>query len=332
MEPATTAALISAGGGLIGGLLGRKKQKSTTKVSLDPQQQKVYDDYMPGVGRLLNQGPPKYFEGPTVAARTGDTIQGLDAWRQFATGAAPDMVNRAIAVNNAWLDPAILTNLNAIPGYSGMSADISRRVMQALTEQALPSIRSSRILAGGYGDSKNQQSQGLAVGRSMDNLAGQLSNLGLNTWTNAAGLQQNAQQMIPMLLQAGMQPGQILQMVGGADQAYAQQLIDAAMAKHSFEQQAPYAHLDAVQKLLGRVGDYGGTTTSIGPSNTLTGAMQGLGAGAYLATLFGKPPGAAGPGAAGPTGPGAFGATPSGFDINHMYKPTMWNPITGGGY
>lgn len=300
-------------GPVAGALLGKKQGgKQTTITKLPDNQQRNVDLLMQGAEDLYKQGGPKYYEGNTVAPRSADTLTANEMARQFALGSGTDMANRAIASNNAWLNPEMLTNPNMIPGYSGVADDLSRRARISLTEDMLPSIRSSGVLAGGYGDTKNQNAQALAVARANEALQGQLSGLGLDTWSRAAGLQQQAIQMAPMLMSLGMQPAQIMQLIGAGNEAYDQRLIDAAREKWNFEQTRPYSNLEFFKQMTGRAGDYGGTnvTTTQGPSNTLTGAMQGLGAAGYLMSLLsGNPTGAA------PIGLGTGGTTPGNFGL-----------------
>jgi hypothetical protein len=170
-----------------------------------------------------------------------------------------------------------------------MASDITRRVNQNLMESVLPSIRSSGVLAGGYGDSKNQMSQALAAGRSQDNLAGQLSQLGLNTWSQANQFRQNAIQNLPMLMQMGLVPSQLMQDVGRANEDYSQRQINADVERWNFGQQAPYVNLQFLKDMIGKAGDYGGKQTTTGTTTAAPGTsmLQGAGVGGYLASLFG---------------------------------------------
>lgn len=276
----------AAAGKLLGGKGGRSTQTTTTE--LNPLQRQGLEVMMPDAIKLYQQGGPKYYAGNTVADRSPDTMAGLDMARQFALGGATTGAADAMAANRAWLNPDMVTNLGAIPGYEGMATDISRRVNQNLMESVLPSIRSSGVLAGGYGDSKNQMAQALAAGRSQDNLAGQLSQLGLNTWTQANQFRENAIQMMPMLMQLGLLPSNIMNQVGAANEADAQKRIDADKARWDFGQQAPYVNLQFLKDMIGRAGDYGGKQTTTGTVQPApgTGILQGLGVGGYLSSLF----------------------------------------------
>lgn len=278
--------LAAAVAGPVLGAALSKKPKTKTVTKLPEEQQANVDLLMRGARDLYETGGPRYFEGNTVADRSADTLRGLDMWRQFALGDAGNLAQRATAANDAWLNPAMLSDLNAIPGYSGMAADIQRRVTQNLREDILPSIRSSGVMAGGYGDTKNTQGQALAGARASDNLAGQLAQLGMNTWSRAAGLQQNAIQLAPMLMQLGMQPGQIMQLIGASNETDAQNRINADMARWNFNEQRPFLNLQMLKDLTGTAGQYGGTNVQTGQSQAGTGAMQGLGAALYLMQMM----------------------------------------------
>lgn len=298
-------------GPVAGALLSKRPSSSQTTVTkLPDNQQRNVDMLLQGAQDLYKQGGPKYYEGNTVAPRSADTLTANEMARNFALGQGTDMANQAITANSAWLNPDMLTNPNAIPGYSGVANDLARRARISLTEDMLPSIRSSGVLAGGYGDTKNQNAQALAVARANESLQGQLSGLGLDTWSRAAGLQQNAIQLMPMLMSLGMQPAQIMQLLGAGNEAYDQRLIDAARERWNFEQTRPYSNLEFFKQMTGRAGDYGGTnvTTSQGPSTTMTGAMQGLGAAGYLMSLL-----SGGGGGITPIGLGNGGVTPGNF-------------------
>ncbi|NOJ26552.1 MAG: hypothetical protein DA330_00870 [Nitrososphaera sp.] len=277
------------GAAIAGPVLGAalaKKPKQTSVTKLPDNQQANVDLLMRGAKELYQTGGPRYYEGDTVAPRSADTLAGLDAARAFATGQGGTLADRAITANNAWLDPSILTDLNKIPGYSGMASDIQRRITQNLREDLLPGLRSSGVLSGGYGDTKNVQGQALATARASDNLAGQLSQLGLSTWGQAANLQQNAIQLAPMLMSLGLQPAQILQMIGATNEQDAQNRLNADINRWNFNENRPLLNLEMLKALTGTAGQYGGTNVQTGPSQTGTGAMQGLGAALYLMQMM----------------------------------------------
>lgn len=160
---------------------------------------------------LYNQGPAKYYDGSTYA--------GLNDVQKNAIGGATDYLSSgqanaggdaAIKAGNSVMDSAYklpstpldtrsqflggdysgalskaLSGEVDMSAYNPMADAITSRVNRNFNESILPSIRNGSIANGTLGGSRQGIAEGLAASRMNEDLAGSLSNLYGNAYTQA---------------------------------------------------------------------------------------------------------------------------------------------------
>lgn len=276
---------------------------STTKTTTDQkgtvEQDAQIRDYFNHLQGFTQGGPQQYFPDSTVAQLTPEQLQAQQMALQFAQGGAQDISQLLGSAggaaqgfyNRAGTDPT------GQPGFQGMADYLTQRTNQNLMENILPELRGGSVSNNMYGGSRGALSAGLAGGRAQEGLTGSLSHM-----LNQAYNQQNqnalsAMGMAPGLAQAqgnaGLLPSQITGAVGAQNQQMDQALINSAIDRWNFDQNAPAQHLGQVQALQGNVGQYGGVTKQTQKTSTPFGFNQLLGTIGTIGSLF-TPMGAAG--------------------------------------
>ena len=265
---------------------GKTKTKSDSTTSLLPGQQRNVDSLLTGALNQYNQGPLQYYQGDAVAG-INPSIQG--AWDNLLAsgqGAGAQGIQQAIGANNAYLDPNFIQDPTSAPGYAAMAGDLERRASTNFLEGIAPELRGGAILNGMYGGSKQGIGMGLGAARVQDQLAGQLGGLQQNVWSQMLQAQGNAIGRAPGLYEASLRPDQIGLDVGMMQRAYEQQVMDEAIRKWNFEQQAPLTNLMMLKELTGNISDYGQRTQSKSETRETPGAMQALGTAAMVGSMF----------------------------------------------
>jgi hypothetical protein len=278
---------------------GSSTTTRTTNQQGTPEQDAQIRDYFRLVGDFTQGGPQQYFPHETIAPLTPEQMQAQQMALQFAQGGAQDIYGQLAGAgqaaagfwNQANADPT------QTPGFQGMVDYLTQRTNQNLTENVLPELRGGSVANNMYGGSRGALSAGLAGGRAQEGLTGTIAQM-----LNQAYNQQNqnalsAMGMAPGLAgaqaQAGLLPSQITAGVGEQNQAMDQALINAAIDRWNFEQNAPLQHLGQVQALQGNVGQYGGTTKEKTKTSSPFSFNQLLGTIGTIGSLF-TPMGAAG--------------------------------------
>lgn len=247
-------------------------QTSTTR--LPANQQQNVDRLMQDSLAYYETGGPQYFQGSTVAGPTANQQAGRTAATNYATGQGQNSVNSAISANNYWLNPATLTDFSQTPGYSGMRQGIINDATRSLTDSTLPVLRDQAIMDGQYGGTSQQIGEGLAVARTNEGIAHQLSGLDLGLYQQNAQMQNNALNRSGEMYNLGLAPSMTQESIGGLEQGDQQAQIDADISKWNFEQMAPLLNMQAFQGLTGSAGQYGGTTSTNG-SQAMNGDNSG---------------------------------------------------------
>jgi hypothetical protein len=323
---------------------------STTKTTQTQQgtaeQDQQIKDYFNLLQGFTAGGPQQYFPGETVAQLTPEQLQAQQMMLQFAQGGAQDLYGQMQGagqaagnmIGMAGQDPS------TSPGFQQMVDYLTTRSNQNFSENLLPQIRGGSIANNMYGSSRGADAGALAGARTQEGLSGTIGQMLMEAYARNNQNALSAMGMMPGITgatqQAGLLPAQLVGAVGEQNQGMDQALINAAIDRWNFEQNAPATHLAQTQALQGRVGDYGGTTQTTQKTKTPFSLNQAIGSIGTIGSLFtpmGSPAGinpsfASGqiPGVPTPSQMAGFGAynanTPgSTWNINQLF------PGLGGG-
>lgn len=305
---------------------GSTKTKTTQTTKGTPEQDAQFKDYFGLVGDLTAQGPQQYFQGDTVAGFSPEQLAAQQAAMNFAQGGAGDLYQQLLGagntadqfMQNAFADPS------QQPGFQQVANWLTQQSNQNLTENLLPALESGSIVNGMMGGSGGDRTRALTAARSQQGLDGTLGQMLMQAYQ---GNQQNALSamgMAPGLAGAtaemGLLPSTIMGRVGQQNQAMDQALINAAIDRWNFEQQAPYTHAGAIQGLQGNVGQYGGTTHTTQQTKTPFGFNQLLGSIGMLSAMGSPMYGGPGNMSQAPSNPGT--SAPAGM------SPSLYNNLT----
>lgn len=241
---------------------GGSTPSSTTQTTRPFQAQEQALSRLFGVSQdQFNLGPEQYFPGDAVSAQSPNTVFGQQLALDAVSPSASLGINSANAVNAA-LDPT-----------SAQSQALISPLIAQLQGQILPSIGSRAIQQGAFGGDRQriqeQEAAEATTSAAMETL--------LRNQLNAVGAAGAANQNL-------LRPSQITSAVGAQQEARDQALINAAMQRFAFEQQAPQTALDRLTSRISGV-NIGGTTHTVnsgGSSGSGVGGALATGAGALL--------------------------------------------------
>lgn len=253
---------------------------TTTQVNEPWSVQKPYlsTGFAEARNQLNNLG---FFPNQTYAGWNPLQLQGMSMGQDYASSLSPYVgdimdMNRNVASGG-------LMDATSNPWLADYAAAAARPIQTSLMEEALPMIRNQGIASGQYGGSRQDLSEGIAVGRAADAIGDVTSNIYSQAYGQNLQGMLGAQSMAPAMAQMGMMPSNILSGIGAQQQAMEQQGIDEEMARHYYPQQA-------LQNYMSLVGgqQYGGTSTQTTPysTNPLLGGLGGGMTGASLASMM----------------------------------------------
>ena len=264
---------MSSGGG----------KTQTQKVNQDPwkQQQPYLTKLFSQADSLFNKGPIQYYPGETTAQLTPGQTMALDATIDRGLSGSP-------------LNKMAGSEIQKVLGGEYLTQDAPG--FQAVANRAREAADATYSGAGRYGSGYHDR----AVADSVGNLAFQNYQAERDRMGQAASL-------APMIAGQDFVDLNAALAAGGQYQNQIQNMINADIAKYNFQQQAPYANLQAFQDFI--QGGYGGSSQTISPTSgpsAAQGALGGALAGAGAGSMFG--PWGAGIGAIGGGLFGAFGS------------------------
>ena len=239
-------------GGLFGG--NSKVQETTTEA-------KPWREQAPYLKELFRDAAE--LKKTPLAGATAAERQAARGFQEYARGALPQYVQQVREANEYLLNPAILSP-QSNPALGQYMDAVTQRIMQGLTESALPAVASGAAATGNIGSSRQGIAEALATQRALQQVG--LATSGLANQAYGQGLQAmlGAQQLAPMVAQLGTAPAEMLAQSG----VYQRQLDNLEYANER-QRLADY------QALIG--GSFGGTTTAQTPYETggVTGALGG---------------------------------------------------------
>lgn len=230
---------------------------------------------------------PTYFPGQTYAGMSTPTSTALTGTINRASNGNP-LLPAAQNVNlntlqGKYLDPASNPNLRASVDYA------NQPVIDNYMKNIAPSNDARFSLAGRYGSGAHVDAQTQSQDSLNRTLAGNAATMYGNAYNTERGYQNAAIGQAPALAEADYNDLAKLAAAGQTQEGYSQQAIDAAIAKHNFEQNLQAAKLAQYSDII-RGQNGGGTTTSTQTTPMQGGGFlsslgQGIGMGSDLASL-----------------------------------------------
>jgi len=166
------------------------------------------------------------------------------------------------------------------PYVNNMAQAAADRAMGSLTPQ-MADIRGGAIMSGGYGGGRQGIAEGNALAGAADSANQAAASIYGNAYGQGLGHQGNTLGMTGGLMNAGMQPYNVLNQSGGQQQQREQALIGDAMQQQQFEQNQPYSKFNQYQSgiagfspLVGNAGQMVTTTPGNSFMSNLGGAAQ----------------------------------------------------------
>ena len=243
---------------------------ATTRTEPWAEQKPYLEAGFQEAGRLYGQGPPEYYDAPTLAgfdptqqvAQRAKIGYGLGPRPQALQGAAEAAQVRGLsgAVNTQVLDPMVESYRN--------------KMMSDLLGKTLPGIRQSMVTTQPGGGSRGDIVQANAIAAAQENLQNQVGQLYGGAFQAAQGRVPQFQQMTPQVLGQPMGLFGAVADVGADRRALTQEAINRDVARHMYQAQAPQT---ALQNYMASItGDYGGTVRNQpGPLSQL-GSVAGI--------------------------------------------------------
>lgn len=236
---------------------------------------------------LFRNNDLEFFPGSTVAERQPEELTAKRGFLDYAQGGAEQG-------SQALLDALQFQSTGAIdvennPALQRAIEAAQRPTRENLLENVLPAISGGAQQAGQVGGSRQGIAEGLAISRADQTSADIASRMASDAYAQGLDAQTKSLALGPSILQAGAFPETMMARIGEAERTYEQALIDEAIQRFNFEQQAPYTELQQYMNIVGQ--PMGGQTTATntgGPSDTQTavaGGLSGAAAGAYIGSV-----------------------------------------------
>ncbi len=220
-----------------------------------------------------NSGGPQYYPGQTVATQTPQTQAAVNAGTAYSL--SPNAyVGQAVNKNNQIING---DNLGNNPYLNQQVQAATNGIAQQYKNVVAPTIASQFSAAGRFGSGQQQDALAQGAQPLAQALQGAASNIYGNAWNSGLAQQTAAIGQAPALAAQPFSTLQQLAGIGGNQQQYQQNLIDAAMQKYQFGQNQPLLNLQALQGLLSgglQSGSQSQTRTQT-PSNPFTNVLGG---------------------------------------------------------
>ena len=169
---------------------------------------------------------------------------------QYATNALPAYWQSGNAALGSMLGaPDVATNQYV----NRMLESQAGQITDQLQRQWLPSIRQGASTAGQFGGTAQKKLEGLAIGEAAKALSSAAAQTQLGAYGQGLDQQSRAMAFLPQMAQLGMLPSQVYGQVGGAQEGYNQQIINDALNRWNYTQQAPYTRLAAQTAAIGGI-------------------------------------------------------------------------------
>ena len=242
---------------------------------------------------FLGDQQPSMYQGQTYVSPSEQTLSALQQQESIAGQTSPTLQ----AAQNAYMQSyGGLANtaaggfLQGNPYQQAMVEATARPLMQQYSNQVLPGIASLYSKSGRYGSGAMANALGQATeqyGRALGDVS---TNIIGNQYEQERARQQQAIMGLTNVAQAapsvyGQQylPSQQLMQIGAQREAIAQQPLNEAMSRYSFQQQLPYQQLSGyLSSVYGSPTASYGTTSQNMSTNPTVGAIGGALSGGLL--------------------------------------------------
>lgn len=261
-----------------------KQQDKVSEVERDPWAPAI-PALQAGLGQLggILDKPLQYFQGNTVAPLSGETNTALDMITQRA-----QLGNSGMRAGQNLINDTLQGKfLGGNPYRDQMIASATRPAIQQYTQNVLPSLSGSAVRSGRYGSDVYAQQRGNADRAFADSLTDMTGKLSYNDYAQERANQNAMLQLAPQYAQADYNDAAMMGRAGALRDQYAQQQINADMARHEFGQNEPYTRLARYFGLVNPVAGLGGTTTNTQFAPKADPWQQALGVGMMGASIFG---------------------------------------------
>lgn len=268
---------------------GESPSTVTQKTTSEPPAylQPYLTEVAQGAQANYKSASPTYFPGQTYAGMSSPTSTALANTINRATTGNP-LLPAAQGLNLAtmrgqYLDP------NSNPFARATVDAANRPLIDNYMQNVAPGNDSRFSLAGRYGSNSHVNAQTQSQDALQRGLAENSAGIYGNIYNTERGYQNAAIGQAPGLAEADYGDIAKLAAAGTTQEGYSQQAIDAAIAKHNFEQNLQAAKLAQYSDII-RGQNGGGTSTStqttpMQGNNFLSTLGQGLGTAAQLASL-----------------------------------------------
>lgn len=272
--------------GLLDGLFGGSDDQKTTTTSQPwkPLQQPLQSGYQ-NLEQTWKGGAPNYYPGQTVAPQNQWTQNALQAQAGRAMQGSP--LNAAAQGNlTSTLQGDFLGAGN--PYFQNALNAAIRPIQQQYEQTVMPGLDSTFSAAGRYGSGAHQNAANTGYQNYMTAIGDTAGNMAYQNYGDERQRQMQGMAMAPGLANQDYYDINQLGASGSAMDQYNQQLINADIARHDYNQNKNF---DWTSKYLGVLtgNPYGSqTTTAQQPSaNPFTSALGGAGLGYQLGGPWG---------------------------------------------
>ena len=252
--------------------MGSRSRPEVTETRIDPRLVPFVEQGLQGAQSLFQTGQipgayvPQFYQGPTYVGPSGFTEQAIQSAAQTAQQQSPlvQQAQQAAQQLAAGQSPLSATAsgqmLGANPFLQGTFQSMARPFEQQFQQQ-IGNIASQASRAGRYGSAAMGQMQAGAAESLASNLAGLGERLGYQTYglerqlqTQAQQAQQNAMlqaaQLAPALAEQDYAGAQKLLQAGQLQEQYQRQVLQDAINRYNFQQEAPYRALSQYSAFL----------------------------------------------------------------------------------
>lgn len=211
----------------------------------------------PFINEMLNQAyalysdknAPNYWPGPTVTEFAPAETLGRNVLSDYASGIAAPMAERTQqslerVTGGDYLD------VGNNPLVQNVVKASTQNVLDQLTREALPAIRSGAQLAGQFGGTRQGLAEGLAIGEAAKAATQAGSQINLGAYNTAMNNLMQGLQLAPSVQQMGYVAPEMLSAVGGQERAMEQAKLNEQIARFQYEQNLPYIKLAEYANLV----------------------------------------------------------------------------------
>lgn len=255
----------------MGGNYGQSKSSSSSSNVPWASQQPYLENLFKRAENLYQQGPYQFYPGQTVAPESAVSQQALSAIANRGLGGSPNL-GSATNLNQATTGGYFLGGPGSNPYLDPTYNRMAQLIGENYNRVVAPDITSRFSAAGRLGSGAYQN----AVTASQEQLGQNLSSAATQLYGQNYDAERNrmeaAAAQAPALAAAGYTDLGQAQQAGAAQEAYQQKLIDEAVQRYQYGQEAPAQQLAQYSNFLGQpimtsFGNSGSSAFNVGVSS-----------------------------------------------------------------